>query len=170
MSNMRKTRIRRLVRLYFDGRTGLKQEKALREYFLSAENADPEFEKYRAVFEYCRAEAESAGCMGRAAVPETGRRPKALWAFPASVAVAAVLSAVVLMVRGTSVTEAAGIEYTIDGIQVDDDALALEMLDSKFSRIGAVSEAMRRNGDRVSGMLGMAGGAIDDMNSKLKIK
>lgn len=175
MNDMRKSRLRRLLELYFDGETDLRQERLLRGYFAEGKEVDPEFEKYRALFTYCDLEAGGAcGDADEAEMPVKRRRHIVIWAVSASMtAAAAVLCGVVLLVDGTgkaSEVMEPGIEYTIDGVTVNDDALALDMLDSEFSRIGTVSEAMRRNSDRVSAMLCKAGNALEDMDRKLKIK
>lgn len=175
MNDMRKSRMRRLLEMYFDGETDLRQERLLRRYFAERKGVDPEFEKYRALFEYCGLEA--GGACGRAddaAIQVKRRRHTVIWAVSASIAaVAAVMSGVVLFIEGTGKASGdmePGIECTIGGVTVNDEALALDMLDSELSRIGTVSEAMRRNSDRVSAMLCKAGNALDDMDRKLKIK
>lgn len=166
--------MRRLLELYFDGETDLRQERLLRGYFAEGNEVDPEFGKYRALFTYCDLEAGGAcGDADEAETPVKRRRHTVIWAVSASMAAAAaVLCGVVLLVDGTGKASGVmepGIVYTIDGVTVNDDALALDMLDSELSRIGTVSEAMRRNSDRVSAMLCKAGNVLDDMDRKLKI-
>lgn len=178
MNDMRKSRLRRLLELYFDGETDLRQERLLRGYFAEGKEVDPEFEKYRALFGFCLREAGGSGMADEAEMSQKRagskeRVRKVIWTVSASMAAAAaVLSAVVLLMEGTGVDGVAvpGIEYTIDGVPVNDDALALETLHSELSRIGTVSEAVRRNSDKVSAMLCKAGDALDDMDRKLKIK
>lgn len=147
MSRRNNKNLRRLLELYFEGETSLRQEERLRRIFL-AESLPEDLEQYRPLFGFV--EQERAGAVRKPSLPEVRSGHRYILTVAVSVAcAAAVLSAVGVFVFDMQDHADAGFELMIEGRGVADEALAVEIADQGLSRLMDLQAAL----DRSLGML-----------------
>lgn len=157
---MEKDNVRKLLDLYFDGDTTLAQERALREYFRS-ENLPEEFSWCRPLFGYVDQAREDAG---------TGEKPSrhnVVWRRLWTVAAVAAVLAIALVLPFWLNEAPAGIEVTVGGRNVSDEAMAMEIVDREFSRLQLLSASAGNSICRLEGMVEAAGSAVTELNDRI---
>jgi hypothetical protein len=133
---MKKEKVEKLLRLYFDGKSSINEEKMLRRYIMS-DDISPEFMKYREMFKYFSYETEKINGYNR--YRYRGNRNKLIISFAA---VAASIVAFLLTINHSEVDK---IRVVVGGEKLNDNEIALQIVNKQLSKINIMSEIVDRN-------------------------
>jgi len=136
---MKKEQITKLLERYFDGETSSLDEDILNEYFAEG-NIDPEFERYKQMFEYFSFEKDSLKAIKprvrkKIYIPNFRKMSFSL----ASVAAAAVLLLAIVLHEGSGYT------LMVSGNKVIDQELAIQIASEQLEKISIMSSVAGKN-------------------------
>lgn len=135
---MKKEKVEKLLKLYFNGKSSVHEEKLLRHYFQS-DNILPEFMKYRDLFNFFSSEAKLIN-----SYRYKENKNKFILSFTA---VAASFIAFLLIINNS---EADKIRVVVGGEKMKDKEIALQIVDKQLSKINIMYDVADKNFNKLN--------------------